>query len=91
MKLIFKLGDHISTFAELHALGPRMLHVLMCLRICVSLHVFAGVCVWVGGWVGGCVCSTALRCRFFTEKTLKKSTCAVMIRIIITLGNQIFL
>ena len=27
----------------------------------------------------------------FRKKTLKKSTCAVMIRIIITFGNQIFL
>ena len=35
--------------------------------------------------------SAALRCEPFSEKTLKKSTCAVMIRIIITQGNQIFL
>ena len=31
----------------------------------------------------------ALRCGSFSEKTLKKSTCAVMIRIIITFGNEI--
>ena len=37
------------------------------------------------------MCSTALRCGSFSEKTLKKSTCAVMIRIIITFGDQIFL
>ena len=35
--------------------------------------------------------STALRCGSFSEKSLKKSTCAVMIRIIITFRNQIFL
>ena len=35
--------------------------------------------------------STALRCGSFSEKALKKSTCAVMIRIIITFENQIFL
>ena len=35
--------------------------------------------------------STALRCGSFSEKTSKKSTCAVIIRIIITFANQIFL
>ena len=35
--------------------------------------------------------STALRCVSFSGKSLKKSTCAVMIRIIITFGNQIIL
>ena len=34
---------------------------------------------------------TALRCASFLEKKLKKRTCAVMIRITITFGNQIFL
>ena len=38
-----------------------------------------------------CANSTALRCWSFLEKTLKKSTCVVMIRIIITSPNQIFL
>ena len=33
-------------------------------------------------------CSTALKCGSFLEKTSKKSTCAVMIRIIITFANQ---
>ena len=32
-----------------------------------------------------------LRCGPFSEKTLKKSTCIIMIRMIITFGNQIFL
>ena len=36
--------------------------------------------------------STALRCGSFAEKkTLKKSTCAIMIRTVITFANQIFL
>ena len=35
--------------------------------------------------------STALRCGSFLEKILKKSTCAIMIRIIVTFANQIFL
>ena len=35
--------------------------------------------------------STALRCGSFSEKTSKKSTCAVMIRIIITYANEVFL
>ena len=35
--------------------------------------------------------STALKCRSFSEKSSKNSTCAVMIRIIITFANQIFL
>ena len=35
--------------------------------------------------------STALRCRSFSKKTSKKSTYAVMVRIIITFANQIFL
>ena len=35
--------------------------------------------------------STALRCGSFSKKLLKISTCAVMIRIIITFRNQIFL
>ena len=35
--------------------------------------------------------SMALRCRSFSKKTLKRSTCTVLIRIIITFGNQIFL
>ena len=35
--------------------------------------------------------STALRYGFFLEKTLKKSTCDIMIRIIIIFSNQIFL
>ena len=35
--------------------------------------------------------STALRCGSFSEKSSKKNTCAVMIRIIITFGNHIFL
>ena len=34
---------------------------------------------------------TALRCVSFLGKKLKKRTCAVMIRITITFGNQIFL
>ena len=37
------------------------------------------------------VYSTSLTCGSFTRKTLKKSACTVMIRIIITFGNQIFL
>ena len=32
-----------------------------------------------------------IKVRVFFEKTLKKSTCAVMIRIIIAFGNQIFM
>ena len=35
--------------------------------------------------------STALKSGYFSEKSLKKSTCVVMIRIIITFRNQIFL
>ena len=35
--------------------------------------------------------STALRCGSFSEKSLKKSPCAVMIKTIITFRNQIFL
>ena len=35
--------------------------------------------------------STALRCGSFSGKKIKKGTSAVMIRIIITFGNQIFL
>ena len=35
--------------------------------------------------------STALRCRSLSEKLSSKSTCAVMIRIIITFTNQMFL
>ena len=35
--------------------------------------------------------SAALRCRSFSEKTSKECTCAVMIRIITTFANQIFL
>ena len=35
--------------------------------------------------------STVLRCGSFSEKTSKKSTCAVIIRIIITFANQISL
>ena len=34
---------------------------------------------------------STLRCGSFSEKTSKKSTCAVMIRIIITFANQMFL
>ena len=35
--------------------------------------------------------STALRCDSFSKKISKKITCAIMIRIIITFANQIFL
>ena len=35
--------------------------------------------------------STALKCGSFSEKTSKKSNCALMIRIIITFANQVFL
>ena len=35
--------------------------------------------------------STALRCGSFLKKISKKSTCAVMVKIIITFSNQIFL
>ena len=35
--------------------------------------------------------STALRCEYFSKKTSKKCTYAVMVRIIITFANQIFL
>ena len=35
--------------------------------------------------------STTLRCGSFSKKTSKKSTCAVMIRIIVTFANQRFL
>ena len=35
--------------------------------------------------------STPLRCGLFSEKTLKKSSCTIMVRIIITFRNQIFL
>ena len=34
--------------------------------------------------------STALRCGSFSEKTLKKSTCSVMKKIVITFANQTF-
>ena len=40
---------------------------------------------------GCCPYSTALTCGSFSEKSLKKSTCTVMIRIIIAFRNQIFL
>ena len=35
--------------------------------------------------------STALRCRSFFGKNTEKSTCAVIIRITVTFGNQIFM
>ena len=35
--------------------------------------------------------STAIRCGSFSKKILKKNTCAIMIRIIVTFTNQIFL
>ena len=35
--------------------------------------------------------ATALRCGSFSEENIEKSPCAVMIRIVITFGNQIFL
>ena len=37
------------------------------------------------------VASTALRCGPFSKKIFKKSTCAIMIRIIATFANQILL
>ena len=35
--------------------------------------------------------STALKCGSFSKKTSKESTCAVMIRIIVSFAHQIFL
>ena len=35
--------------------------------------------------------STALRCEYLPEKISKKSTCVIMIRIIVAFANQIFL
>ena len=34
--------------------------------------------------------TTTFRCESFSEKTSEKSTCAVMVRIIITFANQTF-
>ena len=76
-----QVQDIITSYNQIYLVGPMK-------------EINSGKTITLQGLVSGMklfLYSMALRCGSFSEKTLKKSTCAVMIRIIITFGNQIFL